>query len=161
MVGQRGPIWFLAGTFAGSTTRTCSIPEGEYLFFPVINEVNVNAPNVCGQNSDNQSVAFLRSQIAPFINAATNLSVQLDGKTQNFYRVKSDPFAISPPADNLFNAGCGTFPAGTYSPAVDDGYYSLLPPPTLGMHTLHIHAESGTFVVDATYHLTIVPVSLQ
>jgi hypothetical protein len=28
VVGQRGPVWFLAGTFSGGTaTRTCSVPE--------------------------------------------------------------------------------------------------------------------------------------
>jgi hypothetical protein len=34
MVGQRGPVWFLAGTFGGGpVTRTCSIPEGEMAVF--------------------------------------------------------------------------------------------------------------------------------
>jgi hypothetical protein len=50
VVGQRGKVWFLAGVFAGtSAERTCSVPEGTALFFPVINSVQINAPNVCGQ----------------------------------------------------------------------------------------------------------------
>src|SRR5215831_13044763 len=49
MVGQQGSIWFLAGFyFGGSATRTCSLPGDKFLFFPVINAVNINAPNVCG-----------------------------------------------------------------------------------------------------------------
>jgi hypothetical protein len=37
VVGQRGSIWFLAGTFGGGTvTRTCAVPEDRALFFPVI-----------------------------------------------------------------------------------------------------------------------------
>src|SRR6266571_4753392 len=45
MVGQRGATWFLAGVFGGGTaTRTCSIPQGTMLFFPVINIVDINAP---------------------------------------------------------------------------------------------------------------------
>src|SRR5215813_2675062 len=47
MVGQRGAAWFLAGVFftGGTVTRTCSIPQGTRLFFPVINFVTVNSPN--------------------------------------------------------------------------------------------------------------------
>lgn len=38
VVGQRGPIWFLAGTFFGGTAeRECPVPSGTRLFFPVIN----------------------------------------------------------------------------------------------------------------------------
>src|SRR6202043_2144227 len=47
MVGQRGSVWFLAGIFGGgSATRTCAVPEGTVLFFPVINTVNINTPKV-------------------------------------------------------------------------------------------------------------------
>src|SRR5262249_56510522 len=34
--GQSGPVWFLAGTFGGKATRTCSVPAGKALFFPVV-----------------------------------------------------------------------------------------------------------------------------
>src|SRR5262245_53482229 len=30
-------VWFLAGTSGGSVTRTCLIPPGKSLFFPVLN----------------------------------------------------------------------------------------------------------------------------
>ena len=50
MVGQSGSVWFLAGIFGGgSATRTCAVPAGKALYFPVLNSVNINAPNVCGQ----------------------------------------------------------------------------------------------------------------
>jgi hypothetical protein len=50
VVGQRGSVWFLAGFFGGGpATRTCSVPQGTALFFPVINSVNINIPDVCGQ----------------------------------------------------------------------------------------------------------------
>ena len=45
MVGQRGPVWFLAGSITGvPTVRTCTVPEGVPLFFPVINTVWINTP---------------------------------------------------------------------------------------------------------------------
>jgi hypothetical protein len=161
MVGQRGPVWFLAGTFSTvATIRACSVPEGEWLFFPVVNYVNVNTPT-CG--TGNQSVADLRAQSAPFIDTATGLSVHLDGQQiKNVVRVKSVPFAVTLPSDNIFGASC--LPAGSYSPTVDDGYYTLLPPLSLGKHTLHIQGQipmSSGFTVDVTYNLTIVPVLLK
>jgi hypothetical protein len=48
MIGQRGPVWFLAGARSGEpVTRRCSIPEGVALFFPVINTGFVYVPD-CG-----------------------------------------------------------------------------------------------------------------
>jgi hypothetical protein len=39
---QQGDIWFLAGTFFGEpVTRTCRIPAGKALFFPIANAVSV------------------------------------------------------------------------------------------------------------------------
>lgn len=171
MVGQRGATWFLAGVGGGGTvTRTCSIPQGTTLFFPVINAVNVNSPNVCGQNGKNIPVATLRAQIAPFIDGASKLSVKVNGKEVNnlLQRVQSSVFAVALPEDNVFDtpctdAGLGNVPAGIYSPAVADGFYVDLPPLMLGKHTLSFHAENtdAGFVEDVTYKLTVVPVSLQ
>jgi hypothetical protein len=167
VVGQRGAIWFLAGVFGGGTaTRTCSVPEGKALFFPVINQINFNTPNVCGQGSANLSVSSMRGLSAAFINGATNLSVTVDGKTiKDLRRVKSEVFEVALPKDNVFNAPCtgaglGDVPAGVYSPAVDEGFYVLLDPLDIGPHTLHFHAEDPSQGVtqDVTYSLNVVPV---
>jgi hypothetical protein len=34
---QTDPVWFLVGTFQGRTERTCEIPAGKGLLFPVLN----------------------------------------------------------------------------------------------------------------------------
>ena len=160
MVGQRDPIWFLAGIFPGGTaTRTCAVPAGEWLFFPVINSVQINAPGVCGQ-TDSLNATQLRSLAAPLIDSATNMYVKVDGKSvKSLIRIKSDVFATTFPADNIFNNPCGgpgTVPAGIYSTSVDDGYYVLLKPLNSGSHTLHVHAEStGGFQLDVIYHLIV------
>jgi hypothetical protein len=146
MVGQRGSIWFLGGVNGGGLAeRTCSVPEGLPLFFPVVNAINANSPNVCGQDSNNISVKDLRAALKRLIDGAQNLSVTVDGqnvKKTLLQRVQSDPFEVALPEDNLFVAPCSTqtppgSPAGTYSPAVDDGYYVALPPLKLGSHTIH------------------------
>lgn len=168
MVGQRGELWFLAGVFGGGTaTRACSVPENKTLFFPVINSVNFNTPD-CGQRGENFDVRKLISLITPSIDAAQNLSVPVDGKPlhkKQLQRVLSVPFPTAIPADNVFGSdACGTgvpLPVGIYSPSMDDGYYVLLPALKVGPHTLQFHAESGAFLQDVTYNLTVVPVSLK
>ncbi|MFJ9041095.1 hypothetical protein ACIRF8_31565 [Streptomyces sp. NPDC102406] len=34
---QPDDVWFLAGTYGGRTTRTCPLPAGRPVFFPVLN----------------------------------------------------------------------------------------------------------------------------
>ena len=164
MVGQRGEVWFLVGNFGGTTTRTCVVPEGKVLFFPVINSVNIDTPNVCGQGPERIPVEDLRALSAASIDGAANLSVEIDGQPiGNVHRVRSQVFEIALPEENVFDAPCaslGGVPAGIYSPAVDDGYYVRLNPLEVGDHTLHFHAENPdtAFVLDVTYDLTVVPV---
>ena len=162
MIGQRGSLWFLAGTWLGGTaTRTCSIPEDKVLFFPVLNSVQVNAPNVCGQGPQNISVQDLRQAASAGLIGATGLSVEVDGKpVNNLLRIQSDVFDAALPENNIFDAPCApaNVPAGIYSPAVDDGFYARLDPLKIGQHTLHIHSAAQGLVVDVTYKLTVVPV---
>ena len=169
MVGQRGVVWFLAGTSGGgAVTRACDVPEGKTLFFPVVNSVNINSPNVCGQDATNLSDQDLRALSAGCIDEATNLSVEVDGTTlTQLQRVKSIVFEVALPEENVFDAPCigaglGNVPAGIYSPAVDDGVYVRLDPLEVGLHTLHIQGTSPCFSasLDVTYHLTVVPVDL-
>jgi hypothetical protein len=92
--------------------------------------------------------------------------VTLDGKQiKNLQRVQSEVFAVALPEDNVFDSPCASFggvPAGIYSPAVDDGFYVLLKPLSVGPHALHFHADrSPGFTEDVTYNLTVVPVLLQ
>jgi hypothetical protein len=166
VVGQRGSIWFLAGIFGGGTaTRTCSVPQGTALFFPVINGVGINTPNVCG--SSQESVNEVRNDAAMQIAGAANLSVTLDGVAITIPpRVESKVFAVALPEDNVFNSLCGgpgSVPAGVYSPAAGDGFYVLLDPLSVGNHTLHFHAErpAGKLNQDVTYNLTVVPALLK
>jgi hypothetical protein len=164
VVGQHGSVWFLAGKFGGGTvTRTCSVPEGTALFFPVINGVGINAPGVCG--GKHESVSQVRKDAAMGVDGAGNLSVTLDGVAIGIPpRVRSKVFSVALPEDNVFDSPpfCDV-PAGIYSPAASDGFYVLLGPLSVGGHTLHFHAENpaGVLSQDVTYNLTVVPVSLK
>jgi hypothetical protein len=168
MVGQNGPIWFLAGVFGGSSepiTRDCSIPSDKALFFPVANAVNINTPGVCGQVGE-LSVRDLRAASADAMSAVTDFSVELDGESVNklVKSIRSEAFATVLPEDNVFDAPCqgaglGNVPAGIYSPSVDQGLYVKIDNLKPGSHTLHISAN-GPSPQDVTYHLDVVPVSL-
>ncbi len=164
MVGQRGPIWFLAGVFLGGTAeRSCTVPEGTALFFPVINQDAINAPNVCGDPPENTSVRDLRAQTKAAIDSVTDLSVEVDGKNVKnlLQRIKSTVYEIVLPEDNVFDAPCGSpgVPGGIYSPAVDDGYYVLLHSLKPGVHTIHFEANDG--FENVTYKLTVTPILLK
>jgi hypothetical protein len=166
VVGQRGSTWFLAGTIGGgAATRTCSVPAGVKLFFPIANASFSDSPGVCGQGPESFSVADMRAAVAEFIDGITDISVELDGEpVKRVRRVRSRVFEVALPENNVFDEPCaadGGLPAGIYSPSVDDGYYVLLEPLRPGEHTLHFHAEQADagFVIDTTYHLTVVPVA--
>jgi hypothetical protein len=159
MIGQHGAFWFLAGNFGGTTTRTCTVPAGTPMFFPVINQVGYNSPN-CGQGPENLSAKTLRKAVGDIIDTARALSVELDSHPIHFQRVQSDVFAITLPAGNI--AGCAP---GVYSPAVDDGYYAKLDNLSVGSHSLRIRATvqfpptEPPFQLDVTYNLVVVKVS--
>lgn len=168
MIGQNGPIWYLAGIFGpGTGTRTCSIPQDKTLFFPIVNNMVFDSPNVC-QGPDSISLADLRKLVVDGTNQITFTSVTLDGKPVKFVkRVSSVVFAVTLPKNNVFDepcvaAGLGHVPADVYSPAVDDGYYAVIRSLEAGAHTLHFVAKAGdTVVQDVTYDLKIVPVKLK
>jgi hypothetical protein len=170
VVGQQGPIWFLAGPFGGGEVeRECSIPAGKRLFFPLINSIAFDTPGVCGQEGS-LSVAELRTNAADQLDNPENLSVTLDNQSiSSFRRTRSPVFEIALPEDNVFDAICeglglGNVPGGIYSPAVEVGFYVLLHPLSPGEHVLKFYAEipgpEGA-VVDVTYVLTVVPVTVR
>lgn len=161
MVGQRGSTWYLAGSFfGGSVSRSCSVPQGVKLFFPVANSVNFDTPGVCGQGGS-LSVAELRGLSAAFVDGLTLVSATLDGApVQSVRRIRSRVFPVVLPADNVFLPLCAPLPvpAAVYPRGVDDGYYAEIEPLSVGTHTLQIAASNDSgFNVNVVYMLTVVP----
>jgi hypothetical protein len=111
-------------------------------------------------------VADYRAFSAQFIDTITKVSIKVDGRTiRQIRRVRSPVFDVSLPESNVFDAICegaglGNFPAGVYSPAVDEGYYARLADLSVGPHTVQFAAENADGIVQSvTYKLTVVPVS--
>jgi len=143
--GQSGNVWFLAGTFVGTATRTCTIPKEKSLFLPLINQISF-AP------SPGETTINLRQQAAELIDAVTNLKCRLDGKPCVYdlfaFRAQSPIFEAIVPAD-------GIVAPDFYNPIVADGYWLLLSPLRPGHHVLEFSGESTGFSTSVRYHLTV------
>ncbi len=154
--GQAGPVWFIAGNFGGAFTRTCKVPPGKALFFPILNTAfgagvfdcePTNPDVVCDVNT--LLAAAAATQDNPIL-----LEVSVDGvPLQNLtaYRAHSSAFSITFPEDAVFG-----LPVGTFTPNVADGYWLLLAPLPVGTHTIHsIGIANNGFVAEATTNLII------
>jgi len=152
---QNGPVWFLAGTSGGSAERTCTVPAGKAIFYPVISSecTYADTPNV-------KSEPGLVSCAQADNNRAINLQATLDGvnlKQLDKYRATSPLFSVTIPPHNVFGA-----PAGP-TQGIADGFWVFLQTLATGKHELHFsgltpgNPTTGTanFAVDVTYHLTV------
>jgi hypothetical protein len=168
--GQSGSVWFLAGAWNGSTplTRTCTVPPGKALFFPIVNTECDTTPPI--PLPPDQWLAICPGLVAAGY-PAPNVTTEVDGRqlqhledvcpqaqgshfttTAPSYCVASGPFDITLPASNLWTAiGVPPFPPGTYQ-AVQEGVYLLVAPLPSGSHTLRWTGGGGQ---DITYHLTV------
>jgi hypothetical protein len=156
--GQSGKIWFLAGNFGGAagepnpSDRTCVIPQGKALFFPIAN-------SLFWVPEDGDDVDEVRRIANDATNAISELEVSLDGRalTDLFsYRAQSPPGGFALRFGPLL-ADFG-FPAqpDPRQPAVADGYWILLAPLRKGVHELHIRNSDGADLnIEVTYHLTV------
>lgn len=156
-LGQAGQVWFLAGSFSPApVTRTCSVPRGKALFFPLLNKFYgafLNDP------PEQQTEAFVRSQVACMADATLSL-VTIDGVAVSNpaqYREQSALFDVFLPEDNIFGASEAQIPELTLSPSADQGIYLFVLPLKPGAHTLRWQGTSAAcgFSQDITYHLTV------
>jgi hypothetical protein len=167
-VGQSGPVWFLGRKFvaAGGTgsfdnvVRDCNVPAGKALYVAIYNAEDSVLEETSLGRSDPVQIGELRAVTAAEMDGVTDLAMQVDGEDlqdiKERLRMQSPAFEFTLPADNFFSAiGEGPFAAGTYSPAVDDGYYAMVAPLSIGHHTIHFHGAAGIYVLDVTYHIYV------
>jgi hypothetical protein len=151
--GQSANVWFLAGTFGGSAARTCTVPAGKALFFPMIN-------NVAFQPNTTDTLNSLRSQAAGLIDnvSVTSLICSIDGKRcaldLSLFRVTSPSFSVIVPPNGLIAPD--SYNGATNPPFVSDGYWMFLAPLPTGQHVINFGGtSSGGFTVNVTYNLTV------
>lgn len=172
--GQSGPVFLLVGTAgSGAATRDkCTVPAGKALFFPLLNVFDVHVActpataSVCDSNDTPQKIW---ADLQTFAFSASELHATIDGvpvanldPSNTPYRACAGPvarcsapsFSLTFPADNFFG-----LPAGTYAPAVADGFYLLLAPLTPGPHTITFGGTGffggSKFSEDIKYNLVV------
>lgn len=166
--GQTGPVWFLGRKFVavGSTgtfdnvVRDCDVPEGKALYVAIFNAEDSILEETRPSFTRPIQISDLRGTTAVEMDGITDLAMQVDGEDiphiKERFRVQSSVFGFTLPDDNFFTAiGEGPFKGGTYFPAVDDGYYVMVAPLTIGHHTIHFHGAGGPDVLDVTYHISV------
>jgi hypothetical protein len=153
-VGQSGPVWFLAGGF-GSTKvhRTCTVPAGRTLFFPLVNMVYMNGP------AGGYTCERARAAAALDNDTALDLFATIDGADVadlDRYRVASttcfDVFARRPESARPHDG----------FPAASDGFWLTVAPLPKGRHELAFGGryassadEYGRMAQDIEYTLVV------
>jgi hypothetical protein len=152
VTATQGDIWFLAGSGTGEPVeRTCSMPAGTRLFFPVVDYawVFTDPETDTDKQARKATQAFMTSLLSD-PGFRKSMVVTVDGKeVHRIVRGKSHFFAVQLPENNVFGE-----PAGTYR-AFADGFWVTLPPLSEGEHTIHWEMTSSAFSQDVTYHLTV------
>jgi len=166
--GQSGPVWYLAGTFGGAVTRTCSVPASKLIMFPILNAVCYRVgPGAFDEGTEQE----LRDCAKNSMDHATVVDASIDGVALHSlnppnspFRTQSGGFEFSVPPNNIL----GLPPGGPFSSgqAVSDGYWIMTASLPLGPHTIHFHGRIDIpatdteppfeFETEATYLLDIV-----
>jgi hypothetical protein len=163
-LGNRGEVFFLAGTLTGPVNRAATVRQGQTLFIPLGAAVSM-IPWF------GSTEAEIRADAAATNGPASGLFLTVDGvpaplpasaPSLTNFRQTTPPgtFPLTFPELNVYEG-----PVGTYR-SVSDGYWVMLDGLAPGVHTLHFGGHfAGTpalgypaFDVDMRYALTVVPV---
>jgi hypothetical protein len=152
--GQQGEVWFLAGGFGSSKIRrSCTVPNGKALFFPLVNMSYFRQPGRTG-------LSCAQAQQAAALNNDTAIALfaELDGAPYDISdarRIKTrecfNIFARSPSDGPPFNG----------YPSASDGFWLMLRPLSPGRHTLKFGGRYnspnayGRMIQDIEYELII------
>lgn len=148
-VGQRGPIWFLAGGYDSSRKqRACEVPAGKYIFFPVINSLAWRRAR-----DRHFSCEDAKRKAAIADDRTVELFVVIDGSALE------DVKHFRASSDKCFNMKEWIAPergAHDAYPSATDGYWIMLEPMPAGQHSIAFGGRrSGKTIQDIRYQLTV------
>ncbi len=139
-----------AGGFVGEATRTCKVPAGKPIFFPVFNFICSPAAGDPPDTDLQECATSLTDETLP----ASSYFATVDGEDVPIERVASGPFTITVPKDNVLGAAPGAYRAAT------DGLWVYLPEGlTKGEHVITFGGifptPFGTLTLDITYNIIV------
>ncbi len=178
-----GPVFFLAGTTGGPATRTCTIPAGKFIMFPIFNVEWSKAealaqqpptggcvlPGVVPSGTEDAALrACAKAQADHALRPDATLEADVDGtqlRNLTTFRAASPfpPFSFTTVEGNPFGLCPAISPCPLTSQAVADGYWIILRPLSLGQHTIHFAATvpfpeiNFTLQTETTYTLIVQP----
>lgn len=146
-INQSGPVWFLAGTSGGSAERSCTIPAGKSVMFPIINVE-------CNSIKDRTDGEGLIKCASSDVDTIKTFGASINGTKiprPERYRVCTPVFSVLLPAGNIIGVEPGQMQV------VSDGYYLLLRPMQTGIHSVQFGGSclAGTIRVSSTWQLNI------
>lgn len=142
--GQSGDVWFLAGTFGTRrTTRTCRVPRGKFLFFPLINYVT--APT----EGPGMPCAEARRLVDVMTREPDVLVLDVDD-----VRVPDLLFRRQV-TEECFDLGSRRQPPVRVYPAAAAGFYAMLRPLPPGRHVINLGGRLPGMAQAVTYVLII------
>jgi hypothetical protein len=141
---QNGPVWFLAGTYGTRrTVRTCTVPRGKHLFFPLINYVYFVANPAVPPSCASVTLSAQRATEHP-----SALVLNLDG-------VDGSELSTHRQATSCFNIGALADPPQQIFPSAANGYYVMLKPLPPGEHELNFGGVLPSMSQAVTYRLIV------
>ena len=141
---QSGPVWFLAGTYGTRRTiRTCTVPAGKHLFFPLVNYVVMRRPTGA------TSCAAVTRSAAEVTEEASGLLLDVDGvRYPGLVRHRQA-------TRECFDMGALTPGRTPVYPSAANGYYVMLRPLAPGRHTLNFGGVLPSMLQAVTYTLVV------
>lgn len=183
-LGQSGKVWFLTGAFTteveenpfNTIDRECEIPTGVAVFFPIINVecstdaddpfkliLDDNGNEVLDEDGDSCAAKFINGKVA----VVKDLSVVIDGvtvKNLEKYRFESPVYDVvfEDPDDNILGIDCEVVDCNNIK-SKSDGYWIMIPPLSIGEHTIQFTGsfrdpvnDDLFFGLDVTYELEVI-----
>jgi hypothetical protein len=164
---QVGDVWFLGGRlfFPDPVVRTCEIPYGKSLFFPIINTSYGAFLNDPPETTTEEYVREASKCAVP----VSSLSLVIDGfavpRLDKFFTGEggnlSPITSVQMPPNSvlefLFGLDETVIPELVLHPFAEEGYYVFLQPLSPGEHIIQWSAEGcfPGFSQNVTYNLTV------
>ena len=160
-INQTSPTWFFPGTYAHDVTRSCTIPEGTSILFPILNSECSYAEFPSLKNESQ-----LRDCAKGEQDKVYSLKASIDGnklENLNQYRMQSPLFNFTLPSENILHLN------PQITQGVSDGNWVFVKPLSIGKHKISFKGETidyqenknGSFAVpsgwnyNTTYLLTV------
>ena len=137
-LGQKGPVYFLAGTSGGEASRTFTVPGNKPILVPLL--VGELSQLEVGLDKTPQEVRQMAADQADLIDS---LHLTIDGVAVGNlfdYREASPDFSFTAAAGNPIGV-----PAGDSGVAVADGYFVMLRPLGPGEHVIEFGGGVSSF----------------